>query len=537
MALNIATLVKDPEFQSLPVSDKRSLLSEGDPEFSSLTDEEIIEFSKTNTSPSIQKDLSVVPESFRKEQVALNEPSIAGFGRRLQNQVSEGSQVVGGLLDMVPKGLEEALKLAQQSTTSPGDTLGSLLKTALEAGTRIGGDPVNMLASKLEEYRNNPSSIPGDLARTLVAPIPGASALIPKSTSESSLESMLQSSQLSEELGKERSKGYSSNLIPQGQVQSNLSDLALLASPIGSKGVRAGVRSAPLVGGLEGAIRGGAGMIGGTTKSIVKSFLPKSVKSEFVTALNPGSNPVQVQRATNAAETVLPNIDDVIERSGSDFSSAAGARDVSNFAKNDIWSGIEAKTGQPLLVDASAIGDAYYSISTDPVVIRMFPEVIPQLEAEAAKYIGQKIPVQELEQIKQTFNAINNTKEAITKSKKAALLKSDPVYAASNLANEAIGAVLEDTFGPDFTAQKKQWGAWKEINDLANKQAIRQDIINNKITPYEGLGLLGAIAQGVAEEGGLIKGASTALAGKALKYTNSPDAKFSNLNRKLSQSK
>lgn len=41
MPINISTLIEDPEFKSLPPSDKRILLSESDPEFSNLSDEEI----------------------------------------------------------------------------------------------------------------------------------------------------------------------------------------------------------------------------------------------------------------------------------------------------------------------------------------------------------------------------------------------------------------------------------------------------------------------------------------------------------------
>lgn len=492
--------------------------------------------------PAIQRDLNLVPEEFRQEQILLNEPSLTGAARRLGSQYQSAKDI----LSVFPKASSEIENLIKQGSNgqlTQGNALGSALKTALETGARVVGDPVTFLASKAEEYRNNPSASLEDALRLTIAPFPMISALIPSGTSQEDLESQIRKSQLSQAIGLERSKGYISNVpgvnsLP-GQVQSNVSDVGLLLSPGATKSGRAAIRSIPAVSGIENAIRATGNIVGGTAKSIVKSVLPKSVESEFVTALNPGSNPVQVQRATQAVKTVIPNVSDVIERSGFDFNTAAGAREVSNFAKNDIWSEIEAKTGQPLLADASAVGDAYYSVSTDPVVMRLFPEAIPQLEAEAAKYIGQRIPVQELEQIKQAFNAINQTKETMTKSKKAALLKSDPIYAASDTANEAIGAILEDQFGPEFSANKKQWGAWKQINDLATKEAIKQDILDNKITPFEGLGILGAVAQGMAQEGSLVRGAGTALAGKALKYVNSPDARFSTLSRKLppSQSK
>lgn len=293
------------------------------------------------------------------------------------------------------------------------------------------------------------------------------------------------------------------------------------------------VANTPLSQAITGTIKGAGNIVGGTAKALVKSVLPKSVETQLVDALNPGANPTQVQRATQAVRTVIPNASDIIQRSGSTFDSAAGARDVSRFGMDDIWAGIEQQTGQPILADASPVANAYLSIARDPVINRLFPEVIPQLESEAVKFQGQQIPVQQLEQIKQTFNAINQTKELMTKSKQAALQKSDPLYAATDKANQAIGTILEEQFGPEFTDAKRQWGAWKQINELANKQAIRQEILDNKVTPFEGLGILGAIAQGMATEGSLVRGASTALAGKALKYANSPDAKFSKVSKRL----
>lgn len=414
-----------------------------------------------------------------------------------------------------------------------GDALGYLLGGARAAGTAF--NPVGKIISAVPKYAGAVGSAAGGDLDAALRNITGSEA-VSSAIQIPALDSGIAALDVPvNTLGNISQEVVNQPLLLSaalpGALESQIRAVRNFPSNVAS--IPSSVASTPIAQGVSGALKGTGRLAVGTVKAIGKSVLPKTVESEFVTALSPGSNPVQVQKAIQAVKTVIPNAQDVINRSGSTFDTAAGARDVSAFAKNDIWAGIEQQTGQKILADANPIAEAYFKVAQDPAISRLFPEAIPQLMTEAQKFLDKRIPVQELESIKQTFNAINQTKEAITKSKKAALLKSDPVYAASDAANEAIGLILEDTFGPEFTQAKQQWGAWKQINDLANKQAIRQEILDNKVTPFEGLGILGAVAQGVAAEGSLFRGMGTAVAGKALKYANSPDAAFSKVASKI----
>lgn len=195
-------------------------------------------------SPVIQRVLNPVPEEFRQQQILLNEPSLMGAGRRFATPIVGGVETLGSMLS---KSYDEVGNLINQGQTDLSGALGSAIKTALETGSRVVGDPTTMIASKIEEYKNNPSSLLEDALRSVVAPFPTVGALFPSGTSQKDLESELKKSQLSQELNKERARGYTSNIpginsLP-GQVQSNVADIGLMLAPGATKAGRAQLRT------------------------------------------------------------------------------------------------------------------------------------------------------------------------------------------------------------------------------------------------------------------------------------------------------
>lgn len=85
---DIKGLLADPEFRSLPSSDKRQLLSEADPEFSSLSDQEIESFATPTGVVKAVSDRKAFPKmgvmptpTLADKLVALDVGSLEGLGR------------------------------------------------------------------------------------------------------------------------------------------------------------------------------------------------------------------------------------------------------------------------------------------------------------------------------------------------------------------------------------------------------------------------------------------------------------------------
>lgn len=198
MAVDIATLVEDPEFKSLSASDKRSLLSEGDPEFASLTDQEIEEFS----SPAVAQQQAVVP--LTEEQQSIDQ-----FIRSSQaGPLSKAGSAIGGLFNTFIKEpvqsvgeataqISEVLRRQPLSSSIP-----QLAQTGVEAGGRALfslGDVINQLVNKSTAAASNAVDNPLQAAiKAAVGTVPAVNALtqlVPSAPSESEINQFLQDQQ------------------------------------------------------------------------------------------------------------------------------------------------------------------------------------------------------------------------------------------------------------------------------------------------------------------------------------------------------
>lgn len=140
MPVNISSLVQDPEFRALPVAEKRLLLSEGDPEFSNLNDQEIEQFAP----PILQK--TVYPQEGVMTGTPVNQDLIetiplVGAREQFSEGMKSGTDLLGQNLAGDLAGLIFGSARAAGTVFNPvSKAVGMVPRLAGATGSLAGGD-------------------------------------------------------------------------------------------------------------------------------------------------------------------------------------------------------------------------------------------------------------------------------------------------------------------------------------------------------------------------------------------------------------
>lgn len=262
----VQEVLADPEFQQLTPADKRTFLSEIDPEFGSLNDSDIQSFSTPGAPLAAPAIATVDPERQAVIQ-SFQQPTLD----RLLSIGSIGPQAIAGLTSMVGGAggeqvatLEKAINTARQGNISAAanQLVGDIAQTGIEGGTRVGFDVLNMgrqainaipslVSSGVRQAINQPSSLlsPASFATGLAT-----SALTPRTPTEPEIQASLERRLQDAAFAQQREAGVAP--ITLGEAQPNAADLlGIVADPQLGAALATGAvaRTAPrLLSGLPG---------------------------------------------------------------------------------------------------------------------------------------------------------------------------------------------------------------------------------------------------------------------------------------------
>lgn len=231
MAIDIPSLLQDPEFKALSSGEKRQLLSEGDPEFASLSDQDIEAFVQPNRSSKL------APSGRTPEQEALAQQFIRSEQRpTLEKSIAAALGIGGALVNpfvQIAKAVPALPEIAADPTR--------LLPTAAEAARRTGIDIVE-IAKGLGKQGVSlgktaaPALLKGgipaatvDIARQVL------NSLNPRTPSESEVETFLEEAPFEQAIAEERQKTAFAGAQPQ--LAEAITQVVEFAPPI--KGISA----------------------------------------------------------------------------------------------------------------------------------------------------------------------------------------------------------------------------------------------------------------------------------------------------------
>ncbi len=268
----------------------------------------------------------------------------------------------------------------------------------------------------------------------------------------------------------------------------------------------------------------------GAIKGAPRLIIPKPFVENAVDALNPKASAFNPSKHVQAVKDATA----AVQRVGHEFTPQEWAHpqtlaDAATDRLQQIQAQREALSGKPVAISLDPLADAIGKIANDKVTQIKFPDQIEKLKLMAENMRGHVINGAEAEKLNQFFNAENQSFYSKTNIDKASASKAHPELMANLEASKALRAQMDKYFGPEFGELGKDYGATRQIADLAQRQAVRQSVLENRVNLYEGLTWM----QAIQASGKPLNAAYAIGAGQVLKYAGSPVAKFQQTARRL----
>lgn len=532
---DVKTVFEDPEFQALPAEERRKVLSSIDSDFLALA---VAEQDKVlgSVSPSLPTSPVATPGI---RPPTAEELFARRYTREQQRPALEKAIGLGGqALSVIPSLIETAVKGAQGLGAVSGGSLNPITaranieQTGLEAGGRLAFDIANLIRqggrAAIEQ--------PGTVATALIPGVGPMLALRSKTPSTEEISSAFQRELANQEAARFRE---SAPIVPEIIGKANIPLAEALPLALGGEGalaraprVLAAAKTIPLV---EGTARVGGAVaraISGGARGVVEKFIPQPLVKNIITALDPRANainPAKTVKAMKDAELAVKRI--LPEITPEDLAHPQTLADNATLKLQDIHAKREVLAGAPIQISLDPLADAYVKLASDPALKVAKPQSISQLEARARELRGKTLSGSDAERLNQYLNAENSTLYVKTGVERSKALKADPMLAAGEDAAQALRKQLDAGFGAEFGELGKDYGAWRNITELAQKQAVKQAKIEGRLGLYEGLSAL----QAISSSGEPLRAALSLAGGQVLKYVGSPVARFESAAARLAE--
>lgn len=479
------------------------------------------------------KQPSSVQQEFNKVRAGALAQNQEGLGARVLNLARKPFELATTLVEQaagIPKGIAEIA--GEASTRSPLEAgrefEKNLLQSTLEAGARIPASIGTMAANKLNEVVANPKESAKDVALRIIDPTGTLSTLAPKSYDEADINRMFEN--LKAQQG-ESEKAVLPQLV--GKANIPLAESLPLLTVAGEvPGVIKGIKSVPAVSGTSRVVGGIKNAVVGGTKSMLENLTPKSLVEDIVSTLDPKANAINpsktvqaVKDTTQAVKRVLPDIPPEAMQHPQSLADAATQK------LQEIHAQRAQMAGEPVTVSLDPMADAFSKLANDPVIQKAFPKQIASLQEEAANLRGTTMSAQDAERYLQIQNAKNAMLHRMTGIDYAKAVKSDPMLAASSEAAQALREQLDAAIGDKFGELGKDYGAWRNIAESAQRQAVKQMKMEKATSLYEGLGAM----QAALSSGEPVKALASVWGGKIAKYMSSPASRFQSTAQRLQE--
>lgn len=297
---------------------------------------------------------------------------------------------------------------------------------------------------------------------------------------------------------------------------------------------------------LPSATKAVASTIGNTISTTLNAserYLSPTRENHIISFLNPGLTGNQFKTIKSSVKRILPQIDDMHEQSGIDARTAEGAAEMGRYAKNKIWDLIQEKHGgEPISIDLTPIANKLDELSLDKSLNIALPREAAELKSMATQYrkeVVHQVVDPTTGKLKDSViyeplivdaKTAEDTLKVLNAVARAEFKKSTRDAAASEMTNGEIRASKEaaavlrqqlDKAIEGYGDLKKDYGAWANFQELAEREAGRQAKLQGQPGLSTILGTITAIASGQ----GFLKSAATFAAGKALRVMGTPDYK------------
>lgn len=444
-------------------------------------------------------------------------------------------EAVSNLVKTVGGGFEGAGALLGEASVNPSTLAPNLAQTGIEAAGRVAFDIANALRQGGRFVQEQPLQA----AQALAAPL---TTLLPRTPSQQEISDAFQRELANQAFGEVRQAPIAGATL-QGTTEGNfgeanipLAEALPLAVGAGealnlAKAVEGAIKTIPAVEGAINLGRGAVSTVKGAASMTARKLIPQPLVENIVSTLDPKANAINpaktvqaVKDTTAAVKRVLPDL------TPDDLAHPQTLADNATAKLQEIHAQREALAGGPTPISLDPLADAYEKLAADPVLRVQKPDVIPQLENLAKQYRGKTLSGSDAERLNQYLNAENETLYSQVKQKRETTKKANPIIAANEDAAQALRASLDDAFGDQFGELGKDYGAWRNIADMAQRQAVKQAKIEGRLGLYEGLSALQAIGTG----GQPISTALSLAGGQVLKFAGSPLSKFEASARRLS---
>lgn len=457
--------------------------------------------------------------------------------------VGTGAQALAGLVKTAVEGVEGYGDIAGRRVGQfqgaegldkllniPGVRMtGDIGQSAIEAAGRVGFDLTNLIRQAGAFAADRPMAA-AELSIPVIGPLLAARSRTPGQ------EEISEAFQRELANKAEQQVRGSGPMVPEIIGETNIPLAEALPFVIGGGSIApktiAAAKTIPLV---EGASRIGGAVgraITGGASFAARNILPQPLVKNIVTALDPRANalnPAKTVKAMKDAEFSVKRI--LPELTPEDLAHPQTLADNATLKLQGIHAKREALAGTPIQISLDPLADAYVKLASEPALKMAKPQVIPQLEARALELRGKTLSGSDAERFNQYLNAENSALYVKTGVERSKALKVDPMLAAGEDAAQALRKQLDAGFGAEFGELGKDYGAWRNVTELAQTQAVKQAKIEGRLGLYEGLSAL----QAISASGEPLRAALSLAGGQVLKYVGSPLARFESAGVRLAE--